>query len=152
MNKIKFLSLILFTLLVCASLEAQNVSSRGEVKTTSVVQHRTGTSFATWTYIAQTDTMQAIPVHDWSQTYYVIEVKDSASFIIGYQPSYDGVTFYPTVTIDSLSSANNAGNAISIQLPVKAAGCRAVKFTRIVGTFRLGVTSATAHESIRQIK
>ena len=109
---------------------------------------RSGTSFGSWTYVAQTDTTQAIKVAGWGAAYYVIGIADSGSITVSYMPSYDGVTFYPPVVIDSLSNANNGGNAKSIALPTGALGLHSVKFVRQVNTFRLGTSSPTAKEKI----
>ena len=150
MNKILIIALLLFAV----SFSEAQLSGVGaqKARTFPVRQARTGTLFSSWSYVAQTDTMQPVDVDSWINTYYDVEVKDSASVTVSYMPSYDGVTFYPAVTIDSLSSANNAGNAKSFALPSGAAGLRAVKFVRAVNSFRLGTTSPTAKEKIIQVR
>ena len=144
---------ILFLLLfVSAFAESQNLKIRGEKSVFAPQNHRTGTSFVSWTQVAQTDTMQSVNVNDYSFTYYNVASADSVSIAVSYMPSYDGITYFAAVLIDSLSNANNAGNTRSFIVPVAAAGLRSIKFVRQVKAFQLGVTTPTLKEQIVQIK
>lgn len=90
------------------------------------------------------DTSIATSPQDYTYFALALEVKDSASVAVYFIPSFDGVTFYPRVLIDSLSSANNAGNNYAFALPSWALSCKSIKWNYVFqNTFRIGTSSAT---------
>lgn len=137
---IAVVALLLVVSLADAQIRATVTTPRG------ITSGRTYSSWAHDSTGGQIDTMQAIPVDNAIEVYYSIYSLDSASCIVAYQGSFDGVNFGASTTIDSLSTAVAAHK--SIALPAAALGLRSVRFVRTVQAFRLGVTSPTLKEKI----
>lgn len=88
------------------------------------------------------DTTQAIQTG--KSTFLTLASKDSASLTIKYQLSLDGVNWGALTTTDSLSTANDNGDAKSLNVDNIALGAPFVRFTFSQNpSFRLGKTSAT---------
>jgi hypothetical protein len=118
---------------------------------TAARHFRTGTTYSSWAHDSTggiTDTMQAVNVDQYLQTYYNVYALDSLSTLVYYQPSYDGVTYLAPVLIDSMSTAT--ANTKSFLVPSGASGLRAIRFVRVIQAFRLGVTTPTVYEKIVQ--
>jgi hypothetical protein len=144
----KKLILLLVLLMSVSVMEAQWKVNDGGMKVIGPRNGRTGTSYSSWSQSARSDTSQAISLYGWVHCFFNLGSKDSSSVTISYMPSFDGVNFGVAVTIDSLSTGNNAGDSKSIELPTGAKGLRAVKFVRTVNVFRLGTSTPTLQEQI----
>ena len=91
-----------------------------------------------YTVHAQTDTTQAIGLFNIARHYISIQSKDSASIIIKYQLSVDGVTWGVLNTQDSLSTASNIGDVETLNMTTEVLGARYVRYIFYVQGFRLG--------------
>jgi hypothetical protein len=122
---------------------------------------RTGTAMSSMAYTsAKKDTTQAVNPRLFKETSLVLWAHDSASVIVYYQPSYDGVNFTSSIVlIDSLtgvstadsSSASIFGNVKGFALPPAAKVLPAVRFLLAWTVFNCGVTTPRFDAKIVQI-
>ena len=117
------------------------------------VLDRAGTNMGSYKYGAatKTDTSKTVTVKGWKNVSLVVRAKDSCSITVYYQPSYDGITFYANVIIDSMSSDANGGEIKAYPLPAAAFAFPYVRFSWIISAFRLGKTNDTLNMMVYKI-
>ena len=145
-----------YLILIAALLLAGTASAQygaNSPKTIPLKTARLGAAMQSKAYTSTTlDTAQSIDPRQYGQTSILVQVNDSASVSVYYQPSYDGITFYAPVLIDSLSNNVNGGAIKAFPLPSGVGAFNAVRPVVEFHVFRLGVTSATYSAKAVQVR
>jgi hypothetical protein len=141
----KTLLFVLMVLLMVTVSEAQITTvPNGQVAVDGIRGLTSGANWVGKSYAdSQRDTSQSFNTRDWVHAYVTIKALDSIDVSLRYRPSYDGVTFYPEITVSSFTSAVNAGNVLSIKLPDGAMGCTAVQLVMVHNSSANGTSTAT---------
>jgi hypothetical protein len=133
----RLLSIAILSLVV-AGASAQYVKNNYEYLKTD----RLGTQILDMAYVSeQIDTTQAFGPVDFAAVFVNVQSKDSASILIKYQLSSDGVTWGALTTLDSLSTA--AGDFKSVNLTASLLGAYRARLIFTIQDYRLGTSTAT---------
>ena len=148
MKKLLFVLLVLMVTVTQAQI---TTVPNGQIATDGIRGLTSGTLWVAKAYTASSrDTSQAFNTRDWTHAYVTIKALDSIDVSVRYRPSYDGVNFYPEITISSFTSIVNAGNVLSIKLPDGAMGCPMVQLVYVYSTDCGGSSATQSSKLIRK--